>query len=124
MDSGSRKRGRAGIVAVSRAEPATRYPPVSVLSNLLAARLEMAISQGSHILFAVAGIALPLVMAVAEAPWPRTGDPVYCHAGGRRDGGAAPAAERPLRRAGGGPHAAGEARVGGGTAPHRAQGPA
>ena len=47
------------------------------VSNLLAARLQMAISLGFHILFAVVGIALPLMMAVAEAFWLRTRDPVY-----------------------------------------------
>jgi cytochrome d ubiquinol oxidase subunit I len=47
------------------------------VSNLLAARLQMAISLGFHIIFAVIGIGLPLLMAVAEALWLRTGDPVY-----------------------------------------------
>ena len=47
------------------------------VSNLLAARLQMAISLGFHILFAVVGIALPFMMAVAEAFWLRTRDPVY-----------------------------------------------
>ena len=47
------------------------------VSNLLAARLQMAISLGFHILFAVVGIALPLMMAVAEAFWLRARDPVY-----------------------------------------------
>jgi len=42
------------------------------VSNLLAARLQMAISLGFHILFAVVGIALPFMMAVAEAFWLRT----------------------------------------------------
>ncbi|HKM56748.1 MAG TPA: cytochrome ubiquinol oxidase subunit I [Isosphaeraceae bacterium] len=47
------------------------------VSNLLAARLQMAISLGFHIVFAVAGIALPLLMAIAELLWSRTGEPVY-----------------------------------------------
>ncbi len=47
------------------------------MSNLLAARLQMALSLGFHILFAVAGVALPLLMVVAEALWLRTGEPVY-----------------------------------------------
>ncbi|WP_165232872.1 cytochrome ubiquinol oxidase subunit I [Aquisphaera insulae] len=47
------------------------------MSNLLAARLQMAVSLGFHILFAVAGIALPLLMVVAEALWLRTREPVY-----------------------------------------------
>ena len=37
----------------------------------------MAISLGFHILFAVVGIGLPLMMAVSEALWLRTRDPVY-----------------------------------------------
>ena len=37
----------------------------------------MAISLGFHIVFAVVGIGLPLMMAVSEALWLRTGDPVY-----------------------------------------------
>jgi len=47
------------------------------MSNLLAARLQMAMSLGFHIIFAAIGIALPLMMAVAEACWLRTGDVVY-----------------------------------------------
>ena len=47
------------------------------MSNLLAARLQMAVSLGFHIVFAAIGIALPLMMVIAEAFWLRTGDPVY-----------------------------------------------
>ena len=47
------------------------------MSNLLAARLQMAISLGFHIIFAVIGIALPLLMAIAEACWLRTGKPIF-----------------------------------------------
>lgn len=47
------------------------------MSNLLAARLQMAMSLGFHILFAAAGIALPLMMAVSEGCWLRTREPVY-----------------------------------------------
>jgi cytochrome bd ubiquinol oxidase subunit I len=43
------------------------------MSNLLAARLQMAMSLGFHIVFAVVGVALPLMMAVAEALWLRGG---------------------------------------------------
>lgn len=46
------------------------------MSNLLAARLQMAMSLGFHIVFAVIGIALPLMMVVAEASWLRTRRPV------------------------------------------------
>ena len=37
----------------------------------------MAVSLGFHILFAAAGIALPLLMVIAEGLWLRTGEPVY-----------------------------------------------
>lgn len=47
------------------------------MTNLLAARLQMAMSLGFHIIFAAIGIALPLMMCVAEACWLRTGEPVY-----------------------------------------------
>src|SRR5579883_3308444 len=47
------------------------------MSNLLAARWQMAISLGFHIVFAVIGIALPLMMVIAEALWLRTKNPVY-----------------------------------------------
>jgi cytochrome d ubiquinol oxidase subunit I len=47
------------------------------MSNLLAARWQMAISLGFHILFAVVGIALPLLMVMAETLWLRTGEPIY-----------------------------------------------
>lgn len=50
---------------------------VNWMSNLLAARWQMAISLGFHIIFAVIGIALPLLMVIAEARWLRTGEPVY-----------------------------------------------
>src|SRR5215813_5225627 len=45
--------------------------------NLLAARAQMAISLGFHIIFAELGIALPLLMVLAEWRWRRTGDEVY-----------------------------------------------
>ncbi|WP_337177015.1 cytochrome ubiquinol oxidase subunit I [Paludisphaera sp.] len=47
------------------------------MTNLLAARLQMAMSLGFHIIFAAIGIALPLMMCIAEACWHRTGDPIY-----------------------------------------------
>lgn len=47
------------------------------MSNLLAARLQMAMSLGFHIIFAAIGIALPLMMCVAEARWLRGGGPAY-----------------------------------------------
>jgi len=47
------------------------------MDDLLAARLQMAISLAFHIIFAVAGIAMPLMMVVAEWRWLRTRDGVY-----------------------------------------------
>jgi cytochrome bd ubiquinol oxidase subunit I len=47
------------------------------MSNLLAARLQMAISLGFHIIFAEIGIAMPVLMVLAEWRWRRTGDAVY-----------------------------------------------
>jgi cytochrome d ubiquinol oxidase subunit I len=44
------------------------------MSDLLAARAQMAVSLGFHILFAVAGIAMPLLMVIAEDRWIRKGD--------------------------------------------------
>ncbi|HRI53888.1 MAG TPA: cytochrome ubiquinol oxidase subunit I [Pseudomonadota bacterium] len=46
------------------------------MTDLLAARSQMALSLGFHILFAVAGIAMPLLMVVAEWHALRSGDPV------------------------------------------------
>jgi cytochrome d ubiquinol oxidase subunit I len=46
------------------------------MSDLLAARSQMALSLGFHILFAVAGIAMPLLMVIAEDRWIRRGDAV------------------------------------------------
>lgn len=48
-----------------------------MLSDLLAARLQMAISLAFHIVFAAAGIAMPLLMVMAEWRWRRTGEAVY-----------------------------------------------
>lgn len=47
------------------------------MENLLAARLQMAISLGFHIIFACIGIAMPFLMAAAEYRWLRTGQQVY-----------------------------------------------
>src|SRR4051812_46115112 len=45
--------------------------------DLMAARTQMALSLGFHIIFAEIGIALPLLMVAAEWRWRRTGDAVY-----------------------------------------------
>jgi cytochrome d ubiquinol oxidase subunit I len=47
------------------------------MSDLLAARSQMAVSLGFHIIFAVIGIGMPVLMVVAERRWQKTGDPIY-----------------------------------------------
>src|ERR671931_1371982 len=47
------------------------------MSNLLAARFQMAVSLAFHIIFAEVGIAMPLMMTIAEWRWLRTSDAVY-----------------------------------------------
>src|SRR5690348_2694186 len=47
------------------------------MSNLLAARSQMAVSLAFHIVFAEVGIAMPLMMTMAEWRWLRTGDGAY-----------------------------------------------
>src|SRR3954453_18221020 len=47
------------------------------MENLIAARLQMAISLGFHIVFAALGIGMPLLMLVAEGLWLRRGQRVY-----------------------------------------------
>ncbi len=46
------------------------------MSSLLAARSQMALSLAFHILFAVVGIGMPLLMVIAERRWLATRDPV------------------------------------------------
>src|ERR1700674_4591784 len=47
------------------------------MSDLLAARSQMAMSLAFHIVFAAIGIAMPLLMIIAEWQWLRTNDEVY-----------------------------------------------
>lgn len=47
------------------------------MTDLLAARTQMAVSLGFHIIFAVMGIGMPALMVVAERKWLKTGDPVW-----------------------------------------------
>ena len=47
------------------------------MTDLLAARTQMAVSLGFHIVFAEIGIALPLMMVLAEWRWRRTGERAY-----------------------------------------------
>jgi cytochrome bd-type quinol oxidase subunit 1 len=47
------------------------------MSDILAARSQMAMSLVFHIIFAAIGVALPLMMVIAEALWLRTQDATY-----------------------------------------------
>lgn len=47
------------------------------MTDLLAARLQMAMSLGFHIIFATVGIAMPLFMVISESRWMKTGKAVY-----------------------------------------------
>ncbi len=47
------------------------------MDNILAARSQMAMSLTFHIIFAVIGIGMPLLMVIAEWCWLRTKDEVY-----------------------------------------------
>src|SRR5581483_3528566 len=47
------------------------------MSDLLAARTQMALSLGFHIIFAEIGIAMPLMMVLAEWRFQRTREDVY-----------------------------------------------
>jgi cytochrome d ubiquinol oxidase subunit I len=47
------------------------------MTDLMAARTQMATSLGFHIIFAALGMGLPLLMVVAEGIYLRTGNPVY-----------------------------------------------
>ncbi|MDQ6635766.1 MAG: cytochrome ubiquinol oxidase subunit I, partial [Gemmatimonadota bacterium] len=47
------------------------------MTDLLAARCQMAISLGFHIVFAEIGVAMPILMVLAEWRWRRSGDVTY-----------------------------------------------
>ena len=47
------------------------------MTDLLAARAQMAMSLAFHIIFAVIGIAMPLLMVIAEGLWLKTREEVY-----------------------------------------------
>lgn len=47
------------------------------MTPLLAARAQMALSLGFHIVFAVIGMAMPVMMVVAEVLWLKTKNPTY-----------------------------------------------
>src|SRR5215468_2200146 len=48
-----------------------------IMSDLLSARSQMGLSLAFHIIFAVLGVSLPLMMTIAEGLWLRTREPVY-----------------------------------------------
>src|SRR5207253_5930039 len=47
------------------------------MSDLLAARSQMAVSLAFHIVFAIIGIAMPVMMVLAERRWQVTGHAIY-----------------------------------------------
>ncbi len=47
------------------------------MTDLLAARSQMAMSLGFHIVFACVGMAMPLLMVASEAAWRIKRDPLY-----------------------------------------------
>ena len=47
------------------------------MSDLLAARSQMAVSLAFHIIFAVVGLGMPVLMVIAERRWQKTGDPIH-----------------------------------------------
>lgn len=47
------------------------------MTDLLAARSQMAMSLAFHLVFAIIGIGMPVLMVLAERQWQRTRDPVY-----------------------------------------------
>src|ERR671923_18038 len=47
------------------------------MADLLAARSQMAVSLAFHIIFAVVGIGMPVLMVIAERRWQKTGDAIY-----------------------------------------------
>src|SRR4249919_2223080 len=47
------------------------------MTDLFAARTQMALSLGFHIVFAEIGIAVPVLMVLAEWRWMRSGDALY-----------------------------------------------
>ncbi|HEX6050492.1 MAG TPA: cytochrome ubiquinol oxidase subunit I, partial [Gemmatimonadaceae bacterium] len=59
------------------------------MPDLLAARSQMAMSLAFHIIFSVIGIALPLLMVIAEWRWMRTGEAQYLELAKRWSKGAA-----------------------------------
>lgn len=59
------------------------------MTELLSARIQMAMSLGFHIVFAAIGIAMPLLMVIAESRWLKTRKEVYLELAKRWSKGAA-----------------------------------
>jgi cytochrome bd ubiquinol oxidase subunit I len=57
--------------------PETFGDTFSPMPDLLAARSQMAVSLAFHIIFAVVGIGMPVLMVIAERRWQKTGDGIY-----------------------------------------------
>ena len=55
----------------------SEVPKTASMNDLFAARSQMAMSLAFHIIFAVVGIAMPLMMVIAEWMWLRTREEVY-----------------------------------------------
>jgi cytochrome d ubiquinol oxidase subunit I len=47
------------------------------MTELFAARTQMAVSLGFHIVFAAIGMSMPFLMAISHWKWLKTHDPVY-----------------------------------------------
>ncbi|MCA9636544.1 MAG: cytochrome ubiquinol oxidase subunit I, partial [Myxococcales bacterium] len=47
------------------------------MTDLFAARAQMALSLAFHIIFAIVGVAMPLLMVVAERLHQKSGEPEY-----------------------------------------------
>lgn len=71
VDAGEMRVGREGDDALQRIRNRC------MMSDLLSARSQMGMSLCFHIIFAVIGVSLPLMMTIAELQWLRTREPVY-----------------------------------------------
>jgi cytochrome d ubiquinol oxidase subunit I len=71
-----RARGKIGIqlLNVAQFSPVGQLP---AMDTLTAARAQMEVSLGFHMIFAALGIGMPLLLLIAEALWLRTGRPHY-----------------------------------------------
>jgi len=78
--------------STSSSLPDLPQPPQPIfpsMSDLLAARSQMGVSLAFHIVFAVIGIAMPVMMVVAERRWQVTGHAIYLDLAKRWAGGTA-----------------------------------